>query len=287
MALAFLVFLLTPFIFPGFFPFDVNTLLATSASFAFGCIYFYQHKTVYLSKKLFLSFALIAIIQLYIFISNSLLAPEAWKLRSIEYFATFVMLTAGACMPASSLKTWMRIYLLAAVAWSLTGLFVWLGGTNGMPLSVGLIAFTQAPSIKLSGPFNQGNIFASMIGIAWIFSHWLFLKEKKLIHLASILFFTSIMLDTMSRGGWIAFVPCLILLLFALKPSQHLIVTKLAPSWLLAITLATFLYEISQPQLQSGQIFSLTDTAGASLGARLAIWATAIAEFLNTPYTGT
>jgi len=284
--IVFALLLLTPFIFPGFFPFDVNILLATSASWLFAYCYFYHYKIVYVPKSITLSFAFIAMIQYFVFISGSVLAPEAWKLHCIQYFAIFVMLGIGASVPASSLQRWMHIYIIAAVAWSLVGLFVWLGGTGGMPLSLGLVSATQSSSLKLSGPFSQGNIFASMIGMAWIFSHWLFLKEKKPVHLAAIILFSAIMFDTLSRGGWIAFIPCLTLLLLALKPSPHFIATRLSPAWILALILGLFLYKISQPQLQSGQMFPLIDTAGASLSARLAIWATAIVEFLNHPLTG-
>ena len=78
---AFFVLLLTPFIYPGFFPFDVNTILACSAALIFACLLMYHKPVMFAPRKLILAFAIVALIQLAGLLLGSMAAPGAWGSR--------------------------------------------------------------------------------------------------------------------------------------------------------------------------------------------------------------
>jgi hypothetical protein len=284
----FFVLLLTPFVFPGFFPFDVNIILACSTALVFACVLLYSKPAIYVPKKLVVAFAAIALIQLAGLLRGSVAAPGSWWLSALEYLSLLVMVVMGSIVSAASLRVWMRLFMTVAVVWALVGLYVWCGGTDGQPLMLGLVAMTQGSATKLAGPFNQGNIFASMIGMAWIFSHWLFLRERRWVHALAVLFFTAMLFDTLSRGAWIAYLTVLLLLLYAMAPTIKLVVQRLLPVWLVGLGLGVGLNAIHiQSQLQQQNLlFTVAKTVEATMAARLVIWATAIVEFLHAPLTG-
>jgi O-Antigen ligase len=285
---AFAALLLTPFVFPGFFPFDVNTILACAAALIFSCLLLYREQVIHLPRNLVLAFAAVALIQLACFLLGSMQAPGSWLLRALEYMSVLVMLVMGASVSTASLRAWMSLFMAMAAIWSLVGLFVWCGGTGGRPLTLGLIAMTQGSAAKLAGPFNQGNIFASVIGMAWIFAHWLFLRDKKHVYAVAVLFFTAMLFDTLSRGGWIAYTAVLLLMLYAMAPSPRQMGLRLLPLlWLAGLALGTGLNSIHvEAQAQANLLFTMAKTVEATMAARLVIWATAIVEFLHAPLVG-
>ncbi len=245
-----------------------------------------QKKWLYLSKPLFASFIFILCIQLFLLNNNYLLAEETWRLQNIQYLMAFIMLIIGASVSSTSLICWMKAYIFIAISWGLIGLFVWLGGTSGEALQIGTVTLALPPALKVSGPFNQGNIFAAAIGFAWLFSHWFFLLEKKPVYAACIIFFTALLFDTLSRGGWIAFLITITLLLFALKPGRVLFTQKLIPMWLAGLAAGAIFLEFSNPSVEAQGVQVVTQTAAASFNARLVIWVAAIHEFMNAPLTG-
>ena len=285
---AFFVLLLTPFIYPGFFPFDVNTILACSAALIFACLLMYHKPVMFAPRKLILAFAIVALIQLAGLLLGSMAAPGAWGLTALTYLSLLVMVVMGASVSAGSLRVWMKLYMVATIVWSLIGLYVWCGGTGGQPLMLAQITLTQGSAVKLAGPFNQGNIFASMIGMAWIYSHWLFLRERRWVQAIAVLFFTAMLFDTLSRGGWIAYSAALLLMLYAMASSFRLVAQRLFLPWLAGLALGVGLNMVHvQAQMQAqGLLFTVAKTVEATLSARLVIWATAIVEFLHAPLTG-
>jgi O-antigen ligase len=286
--IAFIALLLTPFAFPGFYPFDVNTILACSTALIFTCLLLYRMPVVYAPRKLVLAFAALALLQLLGLVLGSTSAPGAWGLRALEYASVLIMLVMGASVSTASLRVWMHLFMATAVVWSLAGLYVWCGGTHGLPLALGLVAMGQGAAAKLAGPFVQGNIFAALIGMAWIFAHWLFLRHRKWVYALAALFFTAMLFDTLSRGGWIAYTAALLLMLYAMAPSARQIGLRLFPLWLVGLTFGIGLNSIhveAQAQAQ-GLLFMVAKTVEATLSARLVIWATAIVEFLHAPLAG-
>jgi len=282
---AFLLILFTPLAFPGFFPFDVNLILAVSAAFVFISISLFGQKTLYLPKAFILALGFILCLQIFLILNGNVLAPQIWQLQTIGYLAAAGLLITGISVHVSSLQSWMQLYMIAAALWSGIGLFVWLGGTAGFPLEIGSVTLAMAPALKISGPFNQGNIFATAIGFAWMFSHWLFMRSGKPEYALGTIFFTAMLFDTLSKGGWLTFVLAITLLLFALKPTPSIIIKKIAPLWLAGITLGLVFLEFSQPAGEPDAFLSVVQPA-ASLEARLLIWGSAFAEFLNAPWTG-
>jgi O-antigen ligase len=284
----FCLLLLTPLAYPGFFPFDVNTILACSAALIFACLQLYRKPFVYVSRKLVLAFVAVALIQLAGFLLGSISAPGSWLLRALEYTSVLVMLTMGASVYAGSLRAWMNIFMAVAVAWSMIGLFVWCGGTGGNALVLGPVTLAMAPAVKLAGPFNQGNIFASMIGMAWIFAHWLYMRERRLVQALAVLFFTAMLFDTLSRGGWIAYTAALSLMLYAMVLPAGQVVLRLIPLWLVGVAIGIGLNSIHvQEQVHAHDLlYTVAKTVETTLAARLVIWATAIVEFLHAPLTG-
>ncbi len=285
--MAYSILLLTPFVFPGFFPFDVNSILACGGALVLACLLLYRKPVIYVSRKLAFAVAAVALIQLANLLLGNISAPGAWGLRALEYASVLVMLTVGASVSAASLRGWMHILFAVAVAWSVVGYFVWFGGTAGRPLTLGLIAMTQGSAAKLAGPFNQGNVFASVIGMAWIFAHWLYLRQGKWAYALAVFFFTTVLFDTLSRGGWIAYAMALVLMLYAMAPSPKRIALRLLPLWLAGLALGIGLNSIHvEAQAQANLLFSMAKTVEATMAARLVIWATAIVEFLHAPLTG-
>lgn len=282
---AFAFILLTPLVFPGFFPFDVNLVLAVSAALLFISITSFELRSLYIPKAFSLAIVTVLVLQLTLSINGNVLAPEIWRLQTLGYLAAAGLFFAGTSTPASSLRSWMHLYIAVAVLWSIIGLFIWLGGTGGSPLEIGPITMALAPALKLAGPFNQGNIFATAIGFAWLFSHWLFIRSRKPIYVLMAVFFTAMLFDSLSKGGWAAFTLAIILLLFAMKPKSSLVAKKLIPMWLSGFALGLIFLEFSQPRIESDAFLSVVH-AGASLDARLLIWASAFAEFLSSPWTG-
>lgn len=282
---AFVLILLTPLLFPGFFPFDVNLLLAVTAALLFISCLLLELRFLYLPRGFLVALTIVLALQLIPFASGNLPAPESWRLQTIGYLTAAAMLMLGASAPAASLRTWMRLYLCLALPWSAIGLYVWLGGTQGTSLTVGWVTIALPAAVKLAGPFNQGNIFAAAIGFAWIFAHWLFITERRYIYAAAIVFFTAMFFDSMSRGGWLAYAPALALLLYALRPKAAFCLRRLLPLWLAGLALGYLCLIYSQPQVASGQMAAIP-SAESSLEARLIYWASAIFEFLGAPWTG-
>jgi len=285
---AFLLLLLTPFAYPGFFPYDVNILTASAAALLFTLtIMFEKKQPIILPKRLIAVVLILFGIQRWLYASDQLLSHSSWSLQAVLYASALLLFILGASAPTSSLRRCIHLYLLVACLWSLVGLFVWLGGTNGLPLKFGLITSTMAPAIKLAGPFNQGNIFAGMIGFALIFSHWLAWKEQKIRYAIAVAFFTAMLFDTLSRGEWLAYLFIVACLLFALKPNAREAMRCFIIPWLCGLTAGLMLSHFSQPSLAGSEgIMSIASTAGASIEARLTIWATACAMFLQSPLTG-
>ena len=281
----FSILLLTPLVYPGFFPFDVNLVLAISAALLLMTSLTFGIYSLYIPKFFLLAIATVFSLQIGLSITGKLLAPEIWELQTVGLLTAAGMLIIGISSPVSSLLTWMHLYIGAASLWSLIGLFVWLGGTEGLPLEVGSVTMALAPALKLAGPFNQGNIFATVIGFAWIFSLWLFVRTEKLTYGLAIVLFTAILFDTLSKGGWLAFIPAAVLLLFSLKPKSALLIKKLLPLLLLGIALGLLLLAFSQPSVKSNAFLSIAQPS-ASLEARLLIWASAFFEFVSSPLTG-
>jgi len=271
-------------VFPGLFPFDVNLILAVSAALLFISTTTFELKFLYLPRHLIFALALIYTLQLLLSANGSILAPEIWQLQTVAYLTAAAMLAIGVSASTSSLRTWMHLYMSSAALWSIIGLFVWMGGTSGLPLEIGSVTMALAPALKLAGPFNQGNIFATVIGFAWIFSHWLLLRTESPMYGLATMFFTAMLFDTLSKGGWLAFAVAITLLLFALKPAPSLIIRKLAPLWLSGIALGLLFLEFSQPT--TSDAFLSVAQPGASLEYRLLIWASAFSEFLSSPWIG-
>lgn len=285
---AFCALLLTPFIFPGFYPFDVNAILACGATLMIGCLLLYRKPVIYAPRKLILAFAAVALIQLLGLYLGDIAAPGAWELRTLEYASALSLLGMGASVSAVSLAVWMRLFMAVAAIWSVAGLFVWCGGTHGLPLGMGMVAMSQGAAVKLAGPFVQGNIFASMIGMAWVFAHWLYLRQRTTMYALAVLFFTTILFDTLSRGGWVAYTVALLLMLYAMAPQAKQIGLRLLPLWLAGLAIGVGLNSIhveAQAQAQ-GLMFTVAQTVEATLSARLVIWATAIVQFLHAPLAG-
>lgn len=272
--------------FPGLFPFDVNLALAIAAAILFAATLLLELRHLFIPKSFSLAVACALAIQIFLAVSGSILAPGGWTLHVAGYLAASIMFIIGIATTAASLRTWMHLYMAIAVLWSIIGLFVWLGGTSGLPLGIGAVAFTMGPAIKLAGPFNQGNIFAAAIGFAWIFSHWLFIVEKKHIYAFAIVFFTAVFFDSLSRGGWLAYTLTIILLLFALKPKKLLFTHWLLPLWAAGLAAGLVFSAFSQPQLESQLLLSTISSTSTSIHERLIFWLSAVFEFLKSPWTG-
>ena len=282
---SFLLFLLTPLVYPGFFPFDVNLILASSTALLFVSCSLFETRRLYIPKAFTLSFLAVLFLQLSLSASSNLLAPEIWQLQTIAYSVALLMFIAGISIPAVSLPAWMHLYISAAGIWSVIGLFVWLGGTGGLPLEIGSVTSALAPALKLAGPFNQGNIFATAVGFAWLFAHWLYIRTEKPIYAVTLLFFTAMLIDSLSKGGWLAFILALSLLIFAQRVGSTWFIKRLLPLWLIGGMLGLLFLEFSQPRAAADAFMSISQ-ADASMGFRLLIWASAIAELLSSPWTG-
>ncbi|EAU55509.1 hypothetical protein AL013_01900 [Mariprofundus ferrooxydans] len=285
---AFLLLLLTPFVYPGYFPSDVNILTACAAGFLFILTTLIEKKHIIILPKRFLAVVLtLFCIQLWLYASGQLLSTSSWALQTVLYASAALLFVLGASVPTSSLRRWIHLYLLVACLWSSVGLFVWLGGTNGKALEFGPITSVLAPAIKLAGPFNQGNIFAGLVGFALIFSHWLAWKEQKIRYAIAVAFFTAMLFDTLSRGEWLAYLFIAACLLFALKPNAREAMRCFIIPWLCGLSAGFILAHFSQPSLiGSDGISGLVNSAGATMEARLTIWATALSIFLHTPLVG-
>jgi len=286
---AFLLLLLTPFVYPGFFPGDVNILTACAAALLLMLALLIEKPRFLILPKYVLAVVLILFaVQLYLYVSGQLLSDSSWLLQAMLYATASALFIVACCIPVNRLTQWLRLYLLAAALWSLVGLFVWLGGTHGEALKIGPVTLALAPALKLAGPFNQGNIFAGLIGFALIFSHWLAWKEKKIRYAIAAAFFTAMLFDTFSRGEWLAYLLTAGLLLFALKPKATELMRCFIIPWLCGLAAGLILAHFSQPSLAASEgVRSIVNSAGASLEARLTIWATALTLFLHAPMIGT
>ncbi|PIP01426.1 MAG: hypothetical protein COW18_12290 [Zetaproteobacteria bacterium CG12_big_fil_rev_8_21_14_0_65_54_13] len=284
----FLLLLLTPFAYPGFFPHDVNLLLACTASMLL-CLALLveQKRPIPLPKTLLVISLLLIATQLWLYSSGQLISTTNWQLQAILYATAVLLFVFGGSVSTCELKRLLQLYLLAAALWSLVGLFVWLGGTHGQPLLMGPVTLALAPALKLAGPFNQGNIFAGLIGFALLFSHWLAWKEKHTGYFIATAFFTAMLFDTLSRGEWLAYLLCVGCLLFALKPNTREMMRCFILPWLLGLMTGALILQLSEPALaEPNGIAMLASTAGATMEARLIIWATAISIFMQAPLTG-
>ncbi|WP_018295307.1 O-antigen ligase family protein [Mariprofundus ferrooxydans] len=285
---AFLLLLLTPLAYPGFFPHDVNILTACAGSLLLSlAIMFEQRRSIVLPTQLLTVILALFAIQLWLYGSDHLLSVSTWKLQTTLYASAALLFTLAISIPASNLKWLLQLYLLAASLWAVIGLYVWLGGTQGQALKIGSVTLALAPAIKLAGPFNQGNIFAGLIGFALIFSHWLAWKERKIYYAIAIAFFTAMLFDTLSRGEWLAYLVTATALFIALRPSRAEALRCFIIPWLFGISAGLILTHFSQPSLAGTDgISGLVSSAGASMEERLTIWATALSIFLQAPFVG-
>lgn len=282
----FALILLTPLVFPGLFPFDVNLILAAGSALLFASCLLLELKYLFIPRTFMLAVVCVLGIQTFLAVSGNMLAPQGWGLQTINYIVAATMLIIGVSTTAASLRTWMCLYMSVAAIWSAAGLVVWLGGTSGLPLGIGSVAFTMGPTVKLAGPFNQGNIFAAAIGFAWIFSHWLFIVDKKRIYAFAIVFFTAMFFDSLSRGGWLAYTFAIILLLFALKPKTSFYMRQLLPIWAIGLTAGLVCSIFSRPLLEPEILLTTISSTSTSLHERLIFWLCAVYEFLRSPWTG-
>jgi len=285
---AFMLLLLTPFAYPGFFPADVNILSACAASLLFTLAILFEQKQSIILPKFFLAVILILFaVQLWLYGSGQLLSSSSWLLQAALYASATLLFILGASVPETSLQRWVHLYLLAVAIWSIVGLFVWLGGTHGQALEIGPVTCALAPAIKLAGPFNQGNIFAGLIGFAIIFSHWLAWKEKKIRYIIAVAFFTAMLFDTLSRGEWLAYLVIVASFFFALRPNRAETLRCFITPWFCGLSAGLMLAHFSQPSLTgSDGIAGLVNSASATMEARLTIWATAFSIFLHTALVG-
>ncbi len=231
-------------------------------------------------------FLAIALVQISLFVSDSLLAAHGWALQFWLYVSTFLVFFVGVNTSISDLTRWMSIYISISIFWLATGWLVWLGGTSGQHLDLGNFTFAMAPAMKLAGPFNQGNIFAAGIGMAWIFAHWLLLKHRSWLAQLAVVMLTAGLFDTLSRGAWLAFIPCLAMMLYAFRSEPGKTGMRLCSLWTLGLIIGGITFTLSQPESYEKGFLAIAGGAAASLEARLLIWSSALIIFLNHPVTG-
>lgn len=214
-------------------------------------------------------------------------APQAWSLKTLLYLSAMLTFVAGINLSKGALHRFLNIYLFIAGIWALLGLTVWLGLTEGKALVLGVVSMAGPPALKISGPFDQGNIFAALLGFAWLFAHWLFMTEKKPRYLLAIIFFTAMLFDTFSRGAWIGFAFSMMLLIYASKKGVSFWFKTIIPCWLAGIVIGYTLFEINQSmQLQTTDMFFVVDRTATSLHERFLIWTISVYEFLSAPWFG-
>ena len=285
-AWAFLLFLLSSCFYPGFWPFDVNILLAICTAGLVAVAVSFKVQKISLPKWPLLFIAVLLILQIFIFFRGDIQAPGSWKLQAAMHLAAVAFFIAGIAIPSSTFRTWMHAYIAGVVIWLMIGWLVWLGATNSNPLGFSAFTITMAPSVKLAGPFNQGNIFAAGLGMAWLFAHWLHLKSRRPVSGFLIIIFSAGLIDTLSRGGVISYSICLALLLWAWRPSFQYLAIKIIPLWVAGLILGLFMLHFSIEQPPQDAFLSLAATASASIEARLIIWLTAFHEFSTSPWLG-
>jgi len=279
----FSLLLLSPFASPAFFPFDVILLLASGSALLFTGLVLLQRPHIQLPKTFLIVCVIIMTGQISGYLIAVPAASEAWALHALLYLSAMLLFITGINTPCSKLLTLMHIYLLTSLFWSIGGLFVWLGGNDGNAIALGVVTLIPAPSIKLSGPFLQGNIFASLIGFSIIFSHWLFLKTGKSIYALAILFFAICFIDSLSRGAWISYTIVLFILLLSMRTviTQQMM-KNIALLWTAALVVGYMLVELSQP----AGMEIVVGNADVSLFQRVYIWLTAFNEFTRSLFLG-
>ncbi|GAV21179.1 O-Antigen ligase [Mariprofundus micogutta] len=273
--------------FPSYFPHDVQRLFAVSSALLIVLSVTLQQQRFYLPKAFFISCLVVFASQLFISALYKPAAPQAWFLHLLLYLGAALLFVSGINIPRNKLKSWLHIYLLLSSLWVLIGLYVWLDGTDGNDLKIGVITVAILPYLKLAGPFQQGNILATLVGFSWLISHWFALNSSKHIYRFSILFFTIALLSTLSRGAWIAYCICLIMLLLTTNKFSYWL-RKFLPYWLSGAFLGYICFELrTTPYVQHYDLsLVVINSATSPKTERLLIWATSFSEFLTSPWFG-
>jgi len=285
-SIAYVLLLISPCLYPGYFPFDVNLLLAAATSVMLAALVLINFRHLRIPMWPLIFFSIAGTIQVYLFLSGLIPAIGGWKLQFMVYASAMLIFFAGTTTSIISLIRWMQIYVCICLIWLFIGWLVWLGGTSGQAMEFGVFTLSMAPAIKLAGPFNQGNIFATGIGMAWLFAHWLALKNQRWYEWLAVVLLTAAMFDTLSRGGWIAFVPCLTIMIVVFRPLTKRTMVQLFLIWCVGLLLGITAYALSQPASLDEGFLSIAKTAANSIDARLLIWFGAINIFIDHPLTG-
>jgi len=246
----FIPLLISPFLVPFLlFPIDVTYFIQLAAVFISLSLWLATNHRIQIPIPALLALGLLLLGQAALYFAGGIVNIGTWNLGIFMILACFTLFIMAASSNKSQIENLSNLYIFIALLWSFAGLYCWLGGTNGQPLMLGPFALAVENSLKLSGPFAQGNIFAGMVGIAWLIVLWKILFKRNDTLFDYFLFFllTMFSICSMSKGAWIAQLivgTILIMLNQGTAKETFFNVVKLLAIFLLALITAYLLIEM-------------------------------------------
>ncbi len=205
--------------------------------------------------------------------------PMLWLLYSAM---VLFLLTAGSA-PASPIRSFLPYaYLCAAGLWSLLGLYVWAGGTDGRAIHFGAWALSTIAQAKPNGPFTNGNVMAILDACAWLIATRLAVRSRKLLWWGIAWWFLFCLVVSHAWGAWIAWAPVFLWLLSFTYRRQRKAFVALWGSLLLALAMGQAFTDFVLRQ--EGDILRAKQEHG--IEERKVIWESSLRAWLDHPITG-
>lgn len=256
-----------------------------------GMFFYHQNKHIKL-HPIILPATLLAILPIFFHFSSEFIYQQF-------FYISFIITSAGLIITGYNLdkKELIPIFyvlIIAAYIWSISALIVWFDVLDhGVALTIGDWMLATARSVKINGPFANGNVFAILIFCAWLISLWFWLRKSQTTFnfwLFSMFYFWVIAFLSLAKGAYLVhLIPLSIVLFYCFRKKLYLSISILCISAIAAFFLASELNNTLSNQEASlhvpNQLTSQLQTLQKS-EVRPLLYASIYEIWLAQPYIG-
>ncbi|MDQ6978828.1 MAG: O-antigen ligase family protein [Mariprofundaceae bacterium] len=179
------------------------------------------------------------------------------------------------------------LFLTASIIWASLALFVWVGGTNGNALHLGLWALTSDAGIKPNGPFVNGNVLAIFNACAWLIATVCAMKTQRWWWWVLAFFFLCCVSISMAWGAWLAILPILLwLLIYCLSSKKYRLFSAVLLSVVMAWCAGQVMVQYMNNHDPVGAEVRIKNTSEHGIAARKLIWLSSYKMWQDHPWFG-
>jgi len=293
--------LISPFLIPFLlFPIDVTYLVEITAALLTLVLWCYNTRRICIPSIPLLLLSILILGQLLIYSFGDIVNLDTWGIGILLVLIGYAYFIISGSAKKDQIEKFSNFYIFAVLLWSAAGLYCWLGGTGGHPLTLGPFALAVELGPKLSGPFAQGNIYAGMVAAAWLITLWkiLFKDDDSPINYLLFAAFTVLSVCSLSKGAWITqFIMGICFFALSLrktpaklKQSSFYKLAKIAGLLLLSILFGYLLVELRAEVLNVTYALDSLDSLATNIdrsgNTRISIWMTSLIMFFENPFLG-